>query len=730
MRRSWLVLVFLWLGLGFAAAEIDDLKSPAKNAVPAGMTQEQYEGLVKSVTNAVTKALQEQAARPATQTPAIKDDKQHNALVRAIGTVIERTPTVLAGIPAMFSAIERLPTRLDRSSAGGLDFFSFLFVLLSAIAFTWAAEWIANNALRGLKRKWAARVPQPNGLRALLVLNGLELIRLFVVGAAVHFITAIWFKSPSFQAAVLATALEFWFRWRVFVIGSEIMLRPNLPEARIAPVSDENAAQILKWIIRTSGIVSLTGLFASLFSAPAVLAAALMITTIIVTAAYIAFLRHLHGPLSEWFSGLVDVSGRASEMKLTLARNWFAIAVPLLLIVAATRLFGAVTANAGPAEASVLTINVIVAFIVLETIIIYVARRPVDPQTMMYHLRPFILRITHVIAIIAGLLIVTNVWAVDALNLVEADDWELTLSSWSTVGLIIITAFFVWEGVSFISARYSAKQQMAADDHEDSTVAAARATRLQTLLPPFRIVMAVVIITTTVLMVLSSLGINTTPLIAGASVLGLAISFGSQTLVKDIVSGVFFLADDAFRVGEYIDCKSVKGTVEGFTLRSIKLRHQNGQIHTIPFGQLGQITNFSRDWSTVKFTLRFARDTNVDALRKATKKLGQELADDPELKDQFITPLKLQGIQEIDDAALVMRFKFTVKPINPGYVQRTAIKRMLTEFPALGLKFASTPGLILQTAPPLEAKPLPPALPKSAAPEEDEEPAEPAPKSS
>jgi Mechanosensitive ion channel len=73
---------------------------------------------------------------------------------------------------------------------------------------------------------------------------------------------------------------------------------------------------------------------------------------------------------------------------------------------------------------------------------------------------------------------------------------------------------------------------------------------------------------------------------------GLAISFGSQTLVRDIVSGIFYLGDDAFRVGKYIDCGRANGSVEGFTLRSIRLRHQNGQIHTIPFGSLGQITNF------------------------------------------------------------------------------------------------------------------------------------------
>jgi small-conductance mechanosensitive channel len=96
----------------------------------------------------------------------------------------------------------------------------------------------------------------------------------------------------------------------------------------------------------------------------------------------------------------------------------------------------------------------------------------------------------------------------------------------------------------------------------------------------------IVIFVVAALAVLSELGVNITPLIAAVSIFGLALSFGSQTLVRDIVSGIFYLADDAFRVGEYIDCGKAKGTVEDFTLRSIRLRHQNGQIYTIPFGQL------------------------------------------------------------------------------------------------------------------------------------------------
>ena len=168
------------------------------------------------------------------------------------------------------------------------------------------------------------------------------------------------------------------------------------------------------------------------------------------------------------------------------------------------------------------------------------------------------------------------------------------------------------------------------------------------------------------------------------------MSFGSQTLVKDIVSGIFYLADDAFRVGEYIDCGKAKGIVEGFTLRSIRLRESNGQINTIPFGEPGQIGNLSRDWASVKFSLRFARDTDLDKLREATKKLSDELMEVPELKAEIIEPLKMQGVDEVADNALVIRFKFMARPGNPGSIQNAAVTRMLRTFPKLGIKFAIT----------------------------------------
>jgi small-conductance mechanosensitive channel len=191
------------------------------------------------------------------------------------------------------------------------------------------------------------------------------------------------------------------------------------------------------------------------------------------------------------------------------------------------------------------------------------------------------------------------------------------------------------------------------------------------------------------LIALDQLGVNTAPLLAGASVLGLAISFGSQALVKDIVSGIFYLADDAFRVGEYIRCGQAEGTVEGFTLRSIRLRHPNGQIQVIPFGELGQISNYSRDWAAVKFNLRFARDTDLEKLREATTKVGADMMTEPELKADILEPIKIHSVAEVSDNALVVRFKLKTRPGNIASIQDRTLRQMLKEMPNLGITFAT-----------------------------------------
>ncbi|WP_170327011.1 mechanosensitive ion channel family protein [Ruegeria arenilitoris] len=213
-------------------------------------------------------------------------------------------------------------------------------------------------------------------------------------------------------------------------------------------------------------------------------------------------------------------------------------------------------------------------------------------------------------------------------------------------------------------------------------------SRLATLLPLFRGAILAVVVVTIVLIVLMELGINVSPLFAGAGVVGLAVGFGSQTLVRDIFSGAFFLLDDAFRKGEYIDIGDVKGTVEKISVRSFQLRHHLGALNTIPFGEIKVLTNYSRDWVIMKLPLRVTYDTDVEKVRKLIKKLGQELLSDPVIGENFIQPLKSQGVIEMQDSAMIIRVKFMTKPGDQWLVRKKVYQEIRELFAREGIKFA------------------------------------------
>jgi moderate conductance mechanosensitive channel len=188
--------------------------------------------------------------------------------------------------------------------------------------------------------------------------------------------------------------------------------------------------------------------------------------------------------------------------------------------------------------------------------------------------------------------------------------------------------------------------------------------------------------------VLSALGVDIGPLLAGAGVVGLAVGFGAQTLVKDIISGMFFLLDDAFRVGEYIESGSIRGTVEHISIRSLRLRHHRGALHTIPFGTLDQITNYSRDWVIDKMTVSVTYDTDLDKVKRVVKEVSKQIMADAELAPHLIEPLKMQGVEQFGDFAIQIRLKMMTKPGEQFVIRRRAYAMIKKAFDANGIEFA------------------------------------------
>lgn len=238
---------------------------------------------------------------------------------------------------------------------------------------------------------------------------------------------------------------------------------------------------------------------------------------------------------------------------------------------------------------------------------------------------------------------------------------NMVLRGLLNAAVIVIAADFGWSIVKAVIERRLgvARDSSAAEAAHNLDP---RQMRLLTLLPIIQNIVFAVIVVMAVLMILSSIGIQIGPLIAGAGVVGVAVGFGAQTLVKDVISGIFYLLDDAFRVGEYISSGKYMGTVESFSLRSVKLRHHRGALYTIPFGELGAVQNQSRDWTTDKFNITVGYDTDIDAARKLIKKVGLQIAEDPEFAPYVIEPIKMQGVQDFGEYGVVLRLKSTRKP--------------------------------------------------------------------
>jgi small-conductance mechanosensitive channel len=158
---------------------------------------------------------------------------------------------------------------------------------------------------------------------------------------------------------------------------------------------------------------------------------------------------------------------------------------------------------------------------------------------------------------------------------------------------------------------------------------------------------------------------------------------------------VFFLSEDAFRIGEYIQVGTTRGTVEGIAIRSVRLRHHRGPVHTLPFGEIKQLTNYSRDWIIMKLDFLLAFGTDLQKVRKLVKKVGEELSEHPSLGPALLDRVKSQGVRRMEPTGVVVGIKFMATPGSEVYLLRREIyQRLLDVFEKNGIEFAKPQVLV------------------------------------
>jgi small-conductance mechanosensitive channel len=312
-------------------------------------------------------------------------------------------------------------------------------------------------------------------------------------------------------------------------------------------------------------------------------------------------------------------------------------------------------------------------------------KREAEEKMRQEHYQLIARRIVRIIIFFALALWLLDVWGVNILF-----GKALARAAFEVV-VILALAHMTWGfTINLIERKLQESEPIAeeSDSGEESEWGAAVLDRSQTILPILRKFIGSVLVIMVTLIILSSIGVDIVPLLAGAGVLGLAIGFGAQKLVSDIFSGVFFLIDDTFRTGEYLTAGAISGSVEKITLRNLWLRHHRGMLQIVPFSDLGPITNFMRGGMVVKFNLEFPYDSNIDKIRKIIKKVGIEMLEDEEFGRNFIKQIKSQGVRDISNSVMTIRVKFTAQPGTHFVIRREAYKRITEALVSAGIHYA------------------------------------------
>jgi len=252
------------------------------------------------------------------------------------------------------------------------------------------------------------------------------------------------------------------------------------------------------------------------------------------------------------------------------------------------------------------------------------------------------------------------------------------VSSLVSIALTITLALVIWEGINAAIQRHLERLSRDAK--------AAQSARVRTLLPMLRTALLAVILIFVVLSVLTEIGVNVAPLIAGAGVVGIAVGFGSQRLVQDVITGIFLLFEDAVAVGDVVQLGGLNGVVEHLSIRSIKLRAVDGSLHIIPFSAVTSVTNQTRDFAFAVIDVNVDYREDTDKVSDTLRQIASEMREDPRWRPVIRDDLDVMGVDRLGDSGVIMRVRLKTEPSQRWAVAREMNRRIKRRFDELGIE--------------------------------------------
>jgi len=258
--------------------------------------------------------------------------------------------------------------------------------------------------------------------------------------------------------------------------------------------------------------------------------------------------------------------------------------------------------------------------------------------------------------------------------------WKWLITSGAKILAIIIITFILIRVVRVVINRSKARISLRTEDDIEA------AKRIETLTGLVEKTVRALVLTAAALMVLQSLGINIGPLLAGAGVVGLAVGFGAQSLVKDVISGFFILIENHMNVGDVVEISGKAGVIESINLRVTTLRDYSGSVHVIPNGQIAVLTNMTKEFSRAVIEIGVAYKENVDEVMQVMKDVAEDMAGDPEWSARINGPMEMAGLDSFGDSSVNIKARIETRPCEQWSVAREYRRRLKNVFDEKGIE--------------------------------------------
>jgi len=591
-----------------------------------------------------------------------------------VGQAFQSVTQVWDGLVDLFDS----PIARERFAAAILDVFI-------VVAIGLVARWLASWALMGARRRLSDRGHTASGgLKVLLLVARfiVDLLPLAVLLVATMVLTAALTLSSiggvigtSVLTALLVTGL-------VSAL-SRVVLAPRTPGLRLIRASDARARYLHRWtmiIARTFfwGYFAADALF--LFGASGAVRAGLLVlaggAASILAIVYILQNRRV-------VRALIKKSRRPKEqfpgLRRLVAETWHILAIAYVLVFFLVWCAEFEQGFAFMLRASILSLVILAAARGLGNAVEWLNAKSKEGGANRRRYLNFLRGAMQILVVVLAAVFLLQVWAIDIFGVLSTEFGSRAVRALVTIVILIGVAVLAWELISGILERRMAGRDARGREIEQSA-------RLRTLLPLVRNALLVVLFTVVGLMVLSEIGIDIAPLLAGAGVVGLAIGFGAQTLVKDVITGLFIVLEDQIHIGDVVDTGGHSGLVEGMTIRTLRLRDLSGTVHIIPFSQVATVKNLTKDFSYYVFDIGVAYREDVDLVIEEVKKLGAELRDDPDFGPLMLGDIEVLGLDQFADSAVVVKARIKTLPIQQWTVGREFNRRMKRRFDEKGIE--------------------------------------------